>query len=128
MSLLEQTKALIEYLSRGVEIAAGVLTLDDARAFVTSGIAHRCRRVLIEPLELDPDRAVRNAAGMEKIVTAAGIALEQVHHGYGVACWAVNRRALARASSQRNRRARCGARARRHTTRAREFRAPRPLG
>ena len=33
---------------------------------------------------------------MEAIVTAGGIALEQVHHGYGIACWAVNRRALAR--------------------------------
>jgi uncharacterized protein (DUF849 family) len=83
-------------IARGVEIEAGLLTVDDARAFVTSGIAHRCRRVLIEPLELDPELAVRNAAGMEAIVTAADIALEQVHHGYGAACWAVNRRALAR--------------------------------
>jgi uncharacterized protein (DUF849 family) len=27
---------------------------------------------------------------------AAGIALEQVHHGYGAACWRVNSRGLAR--------------------------------
>jgi uncharacterized protein (DUF849 family) len=33
---------------------------------------------------------------MEDIVVAAGITLEQVHHGYGIACWAVNRRGLAR--------------------------------
>jgi uncharacterized protein (DUF849 family) len=26
----------------------------------------------------------------------AGITLEQVHHGYGIACWAVNQRGLAR--------------------------------
>jgi hypothetical protein len=31
---------------------------------------------------------------MEDIVLSAGIALEQVHHGYGIACWAVNRRGL----------------------------------
>jgi uncharacterized protein (DUF849 family) len=30
---------------------------------------------------------------METIVTSAGI---QVHHGCGIACWAVNRRALER--------------------------------
>ena len=83
-------------LSRGVSLEAGLLTTDDARAFVRSGLADRCRRVLIEPLELDPAVAIDNAARMEEIVVAAGIALEQVHHGYGVACWAVNHRALVR--------------------------------
>jgi uncharacterized protein (DUF849 family) len=81
-------------LSRGVEIEAGLLTVGDARAFVASGLAPRCRRVLIEPLELDPATALRNAASMEAIVRSAGIALEQVHHGYGIACWAVNRQGL----------------------------------
>ncbi len=83
-------------LSRGVGIEAGLLTIDDAHAFVASGLANRCRRVLIEPLDLDPEAAVRHAAAMEEIVVSAGIPLDQVHHGYGVACWAVNRRALAR--------------------------------
>ncbi len=31
---------------------------------------------------------------MEAIVVSAGITLEQVHHGDGIASWAVNRRAL----------------------------------
>ncbi|HET7469047.1 MAG TPA: 3-keto-5-aminohexanoate cleavage protein [Gemmatimonadales bacterium] len=83
-------------LARGVEIEAGLLTVSDARAFVASGLPDRCRRVLIEPLELDPETAVRNAAAMEQIVVSAGITAEQVHHGYGIACWAVNRRALSR--------------------------------
>lgn len=83
-------------LSRGVEIEAGLLTVEDARAFVRSGLAERCRRVLIEPLDADPEVAVQHAAQMEDIVTSAGITLEQVHHGEGIACWAVNRRALDR--------------------------------
>jgi len=83
-------------LSRGVGIEAGLLTANDAHAFVGSGLAGRCRRILIEPLDADPDVAVRHAAEMEAIVVSAGIALEQVHHGYGMACWAVNRRALDR--------------------------------
>ena len=83
-------------LSRGVGIEAGLLTSDDARAFVLSGLAGRCRRVLIEPLDTDPDAAVHHAARMEDIVVSAGITLEQVHHGYGLACWAVNRRGLDR--------------------------------
>jgi uncharacterized protein (DUF849 family) len=83
-------------LSRGVAIEAGLLTADDARAFVRSAFAGRCRRVLIEPLDADPDVAVQHAAEMEDIVVSAGITLEQVHHGYGIACWTVNRRALER--------------------------------
>jgi len=83
-------------LSRGVEIEAGLLSKDDARAFIASGLASRCRRVLIEPLDLIPDIAVEHAAVMEELITSAGIDLEQVHHGYGMACWAVNRRALDR--------------------------------
>ena len=59
-------------------------------------MADRCRRVLIEPLDMDPEVAVQRAARMEDIVASAGIRLEQVHHGYGMACWAVNRRALER--------------------------------
>jgi Uncharacterized conserved protein len=80
-------------LSRGVDIEAGLLCADDAHAFVRSGLADRCRRVLIEPLNADPDTAVYHAARMEEIVVSAGITLEQVHHGYGPACWTVNRRA-----------------------------------
>ena len=33
---------------------------------------------------------------MKDLVMLAGITLEQVHHGYGPACWHVNRRGLAR--------------------------------
>src|SRR6476620_9935646 len=83
-------------LSRGVGIEAGLLSTNDARAFVRSGLAGRCRRVLIEPLDAEPNVALRHAAEMEDIVASAGIMLEQVHHGYGPACWAVNRRGLER--------------------------------
>jgi uncharacterized protein (DUF849 family) len=83
-------------LSRGVEIEAGLLSAGDARVFVQSGLARRCRRVLIEPLDSDRDAALEHAAAMEDIVLSAGITLEQVHHGFGIACWAVNARALAR--------------------------------
>ncbi len=83
-------------LSRGVGIEAGLLTAEDAKAFVRSGLAEHCRRVLIEPLDEDLDAAVQHAAEMEDIVVRAGIKLEQVHHGYGMACWNVNQRALER--------------------------------
>jgi uncharacterized protein (DUF849 family) len=83
-------------VARGVGIEAGLLSISDAEAFVASGLADRCVRVLIEPLDADPYDAVAHAAAMEDIVRRAGISLEQVHHGDGIASWVVNRRALER--------------------------------
>jgi uncharacterized protein (DUF849 family) len=51
---------------------------------------------MIEPLDADPDEAVRHADRMERVVIEAGIMLQQVHHGDGIASWAVNRRAVTR--------------------------------
>ena len=82
-------------VARGVGIEAGLLSLADAEAFVASGLADRCVRVLVEPLDLEPARATAHAAAMEDALAAAGIALEQVHHEM-VASWAVNERALRR--------------------------------
>lgn len=83
-------------LARGVEIEAGLLSPEDARRFVASSLPGRCRRVLIEPLDPDPDTALRDAASMEAILADAGIVLPQVHHGFDGSCWAVNMRALTR--------------------------------
>jgi uncharacterized protein (DUF849 family) len=83
-------------VARGVGIEAGLLSLDDAHAFVTAGIAPRCVRALVEPLDADPDDAVAHAAAIEQVLAEGGVQIEQVHHGDGVASWAVNRRAAAR--------------------------------
>jgi uncharacterized protein (DUF849 family) len=91
--IVELCELLIE---RGVGIEAGLLELSDAEAFVRSGLASRCVRVLVEPLDKDAEDAVEHAAAMERVLVAAGIELKQVHHGDGVASWAVNRRALER--------------------------------
>jgi uncharacterized protein (DUF849 family) len=93
---------LCEHLiGRGVGIEAGLLKAADAEAFVRSGIADRCVRVLIEPLDEDVDEAVAHAAAMEHVLAEANISLEQVHHGEGVASWAVSARALARGHGMR---------------------------
>lgn len=91
--ILEVCELLIE---RGVGIEAGLLGLGDAEAFVHSGMANRCVRVLVEPLDPDPESAVAHAAAIEGILLAAGISLEQIHHGDGLASWAVCARAFSR--------------------------------
>jgi uncharacterized protein (DUF849 family) len=88
-------------LSRGVGIEAGLLSLGDAHAFVAAGVAERCVRAMVEPLDQDPTDAVAHAESIEQALAAGGVRLEQVHHGDGIASWAVNRRALARGHSIR---------------------------
>jgi hypothetical protein len=43
---------------------------------------------------LNGDRA--HAEAIERTLAEAGVTLEQVHHGEGIASWAVNRRAILR--------------------------------
>lgn len=83
-------------LARGIGIEAGLLSLNDARLFVASGIAPRCVRAMVEPLDADPDEAVAHAAAIEQALAEGAGRLPQIHHGDGVASWAVNRRAVAR--------------------------------
>ena len=89
--------ALCDLLTtRGIGIEAGILTLDDAHAFLAADIAPRCARVLVEPLDADPHTAVEHAAAIEQALAGGGVRLEQVHHGDGIASWAVKRRAIER--------------------------------
>ena len=53
-------------------------------------------RVLVEPLDADPGEAVAHAAAMEERLAEGGVRLEQVHHGDGIASWAVNARGASR--------------------------------
>jgi uncharacterized protein (DUF849 family) len=88
---------LCEHLiARGVGIEAGLLCVADAEAFVRSWLPDRCVRALVEPLDADPGEAVAHAAAIEEVLVTAGVSLEQVHHGDGVASWAVIERALDR--------------------------------
>lgn len=91
--ILDLCALLIE---RGIGIEAGLMSLEDAHVFVASGIAPRCVRAMVEPLNADVDAAVALAAAIEQALAEGGVELEQVHHGDGIASWAVNRRAVAR--------------------------------
>jgi uncharacterized protein (DUF849 family) len=88
-------------LERGVGIEAGLLRLADAEAFVRSALAPRCVRVLVEPLDADPATAVAHGAAIEALLEGHGIDRPQVHHGEGLASWAVSDRALGRGHGMR---------------------------
>ncbi|MEU6700965.1 3-keto-5-aminohexanoate cleavage protein [Pseudonocardia sp. NPDC046786] len=68
---------------RGVGVEACVLTVADAELLVRRGVVHRFRRVVVEPMESDPAQACAHAIAMEQVLRAAGIGIEQLHHGMG---------------------------------------------
>jgi uncharacterized protein (DUF849 family) len=83
-------------IDRGVGVEAGLLTVADAEAFVESPLPPRCVRALVEPLGTEPEAALAEAAAIEAVLAEAKIGLEQVHHGDGIASWAINQRGAAR--------------------------------
>lgn len=87
--------------ARGVGVEACVLAVDDTERFISSDNASRFVRLVVEPLEADAADALSLDAEMEDMIAAAGITLPQLHHGVGIASWAVSRRAVARGHSIR---------------------------
>ncbi|MGA8466828.1 MAG: 3-keto-5-aminohexanoate cleavage protein, partial [Trebonia sp.] len=91
------TDALADLLtSLGIEIEAGVWTVEDARLLAASSFGGRVIRVLLEPVDRSPDGAVATAAEASAELARLGIGAPQLHHGYGVATWDVMRAAVAK--------------------------------
>jgi uncharacterized protein (DUF849 family) len=74
---------------RGIPVEAGLAGAADAQRLVASGLAARCRRVLVEVPDEDPAAAVEHAAHIDAILDEAMIMLPRMHHGEGRATWAV---------------------------------------
>jgi uncharacterized protein (DUF849 family) len=78
----------------GIEVEAGVWTPEDAEMLGTSAFGPKALRVLIEPRDDSPDAAVATAAAVEEVLDRHGLEAPRVHHGYGMATWAVIQAAL----------------------------------
>lgn len=76
-------------LDLGIGVEAGLASVSDAEALAESALADRCLRVLVEVEEEDPGRAVATAAAIDEVLDRAGVARPRLHHGFGMATWAV---------------------------------------
>lgn len=83
-------------LARGIGLEAGLWTPADANLLVSSGLATRCRRILVEAMEQAPAAAVANAAAIDDVLDRARIEAPRLHHGEGQTTWAVLAAAAAR--------------------------------
>ncbi len=81
-------------LTAGVAVEAGLWQRDAVRAFLASGLAERCLRVLLEPMEPDADAAIDSAE--EMLTMLGGLAVPVLLHGQDSTAWPVLRVAAER--------------------------------
>jgi uncharacterized protein (DUF849 family) len=74
---------------RGVGVEAGIWSLADAKRLADSGLGERCLRVLVEITEKDPNKAVVLANEIDPYLARSRVKAPRLHHGYGIATWAV---------------------------------------
>lgn len=82
-------------LDIGVGVEPGLSNSDDVRLLLSSGIAPRCVRLLLEPDEQDGAAAIANARAMAALLDEALVATPRLLHGMDEAAWPVLDAALA---------------------------------
>jgi uncharacterized protein (DUF849 family) len=98
----EGAKELAELLlSRGVGIEAAFLAEAGVREFLESGLAARCLRILIEPLEEKIDAALATVAKIETLLDRGGVKVPRLLHGFNAVAWDVIGAAAARGYNTR---------------------------
>ncbi|QDY75498.1 3-keto-5-aminohexanoate cleavage protein [Streptomyces qinzhouensis] len=80
-------------VARGMVLESAVWTMDDVPALLASPTLHRNVRILIEPVEEDPDEAVAAARAMAGRIVAAGVTCPILYHGEGATVWPLVRAA-----------------------------------
>ena len=84
----EGALALAELLlSRGVPVEAGLSDVSGTQVFVSSGLASRCLRMLLEPFESSAPTALKNLEQIEAMLDAAGVKLPRTLHGLNHTAW-----------------------------------------
>jgi uncharacterized protein (DUF849 family) len=83
-------------LSRGVDVEAGLCKAEDAEVFLTSGLASRCLRVLLEPQEQEVEQARNAVREIETVLDGTSVNLPRLLHGAGSTSWCLLDDAIAR--------------------------------
>jgi uncharacterized protein (DUF849 family) len=88
-------------LSRGVGVEAGLWHLPAADLLVASGLAPRCLRVLIEPMQPDVESALANATAIAAALDRARVDAPRLLHGTEETAWPLLRAAAERGLATR---------------------------
>lgn len=74
-------------MEKGIGIEAGLGSREEAELFVRLGIADRCLRILIEPVEQEISAALMTIDAIEEVLNNAHIGVPRLLHGYENTAW-----------------------------------------
>jgi uncharacterized protein (DUF849 family) len=74
-------------LDRNVGVEVGVINAGAAETLVASGLAERCVRVLIEPVEPTTDEALATVDAIERVLDAGAPDVPRLLHGREATAW-----------------------------------------
>jgi|SRR5438552_3479227 len=83
-------------LSRDIPVEAGLSDLSGTNVFVNSGLANRCLRLLIEPMQPSVNQVLKMLDEILALLQAAGVKLPIVFHGLNEMAWPMIDEAAAR--------------------------------
>jgi len=83
-------------LSRDIPVEAGLSDLPGTKTFLTSGLANRCLRLLIEPMQPTLNEGLKTLDGIQGLLQGAGVKLPIILHGLNDTAWPMIDEATAR--------------------------------
>ena len=88
---VELCQALLE---RGVGVEASVSSVEEVELLVKSGLAERCLRILLEPVEEEAEAALASTEAVIQALDNAYIQLPRLLHGFEATTWPLLEAAL----------------------------------
>jgi uncharacterized protein (DUF849 family) len=76
-------------LERGIGVEAGLSSVAEVEPLLTFGLAERCLRILIEPVEGEASAALATTAAIIHALDEASIRLPRLLHGFDTTAWPV---------------------------------------
>lgn len=88
---VELCQALLE---RGIGVEASVSSVEEVELLVNSGLAERCLRILLEPVEEEAAAALASTEAVIQALDNASIQLPRLLHGFETTTWPLLEAAL----------------------------------
>ena len=76
-------------LERGIAVEAGLSSVAEVELLLRFGLAGRCLRILIEPVEEEASAALATTAAIVHVLDEASIRLPRLLHGFDTTTWPV---------------------------------------
>jgi uncharacterized protein (DUF849 family) len=76
-------------LERGIGVEAGISTSAEAQMLCELGLADRCLRILIEPVEEEAEAALINVSAIIRVLDERHVQSRRLLHGFAATAWPI---------------------------------------